>query len=525
MKTKGMAGIFFAVAFGIFMGQGSARAGIPEPDIIFYGQAVDSGGLIVTSGEVSIRVEAGQGNTVTYRYVIGSTAAYGSHYVVHVPVDAMKPNEGVKASFYLNALFVGESLLPAKGAVIEKNLNSYVAQDSDNDGMDDSWEIYYFGSLDRGGNGDANGDGVSDRDEYLNHTNPIAGVWTSAGADSLETCVSHPAVLKSCLEEAASDGKHNTIKLQIGEYDGLFVYSSASGENFDLQIVGGYGPDCASRTSLAPVTVLNGDEDRDGTGDGHVLLFNSTGAAGKVRLEGLHVKNGYAPGLMGGGIQVVAESGAVEILACKVSNNTSHQGGGIAVETQTGAVSLINNMVYSNTADEGGGVWINAAQAQVTLMNNTVAGNTGRLTGGGLYFRIDSEAQLSKFVNNILHGNSSLLGAELAIHHPGQKDKSPIFAYNVMSRRLGILTVPLLRIPRTYFFTDLKFKDPANGDYHLAEGSICINRGTFTDAPSTDIDGDPRGLLINMKKKKKKKSHRLKAINDRIDIGADEYVP
>lgn len=42
--------------------------------------------------------------------------------------------------------------------------------DTDGDGMDDNWEIANFGSLDRDGTGDFDGDGVSDLDEYLNGT-------------------------------------------------------------------------------------------------------------------------------------------------------------------------------------------------------------------------------------------------------------------------------------------------------------------------------------------------------------------
>jgi hypothetical protein len=38
--------------------------------------------------------------------------------------------------------------------------------------MDDSWEMTYFGTLDRDGSGDYDDDGVSDLDEFLAGTDP-----------------------------------------------------------------------------------------------------------------------------------------------------------------------------------------------------------------------------------------------------------------------------------------------------------------------------------------------------------------
>ena len=44
--------------------------------------------------------------------------------------------------------------------------------DSDHDGLPDDWEMKYFGTLDRDGTGDYDGDGISDLDEYRNGTDP-----------------------------------------------------------------------------------------------------------------------------------------------------------------------------------------------------------------------------------------------------------------------------------------------------------------------------------------------------------------
>src|SRR5262249_13215204 len=44
--------------------------------------------------------------------------------------------------------------------------------DTDGDGLDDDWEIAYFGDLSRDGNGDFDHDGQSDRAEFLSGTDP-----------------------------------------------------------------------------------------------------------------------------------------------------------------------------------------------------------------------------------------------------------------------------------------------------------------------------------------------------------------
>lgn len=48
------------------------------------------------------------------------------------------------------------------------------AVDSDGDGLDDDWEMTYFGNLSRDGSGDFDGDEQTDRDEFLSGTNPTS---------------------------------------------------------------------------------------------------------------------------------------------------------------------------------------------------------------------------------------------------------------------------------------------------------------------------------------------------------------
>ena len=47
-------------------------------------------------------------------------------------------------------------------------------EDTDDDGLDDEWEMLHFGTLARDGSGDFDRDGISDLDEFLNDSDPAA---------------------------------------------------------------------------------------------------------------------------------------------------------------------------------------------------------------------------------------------------------------------------------------------------------------------------------------------------------------
>ena len=58
--------------------------------------------------------------------------------------------------------------------------------DSDSDGLADAWELLYFGNLLQGANGDPDGDGVNNLQEFLQGRNPTVGTILDPGAVNLK---------------------------------------------------------------------------------------------------------------------------------------------------------------------------------------------------------------------------------------------------------------------------------------------------------------------------------------------------
>jgi hypothetical protein len=81
--------------------------------------------------------------------------------------------------------------------ILTANRNLFIARivlgDSDHDGLDDDWEMTYFGDLSHDGTADSDGDGLTDLQEFLAGTNPInndsvlrcLAVVTSAGGATI----------------------------------------------------------------------------------------------------------------------------------------------------------------------------------------------------------------------------------------------------------------------------------------------------------------------------------------------------
>ena len=183
------------------------------------------------------------------------------------------------------------------------------------------------------------------------------------------------------------------------------------------------------------------------------------------------------------------ESSAI-LTNCMITDNSSGgRCGGLYCKYSS--PTLINCTITGNsTKRAGGGLY--CYNASPTLINCTIADNSAELDGGGLYCISSS---LPELVNCILWGDSPNEIRNVGVEGPVLTYCDIEGGWN--SRGVGNLAAAPL------------FVDATSGDYHLTEGSPCIDAGTTSSvgAPMTDFEGDPRPLGAGH------------------DIGADEFNP
>jgi hypothetical protein len=177
-------------------------------------------------------------------------------------------------------------------------------------------------------------------------------------------------------------------------------------------------------------------------------------------------------------------------------NSSPQGGGGILVfgALPSDVATFTNNFFAGNTAKgDGGALWIYAG-SPVDITNCTLARNTTKMSGGGLH--LETAGSLT---NTIAWGNKAAMGTDVwaggATLDLDHDDIGELATGSTVVNDLGgnINTDPLLVAPPK--------------DLHLTAGSPCIDAGTCTGPPPTDIEGDPRPSGAG------------------CDIGADEFVP
>ena len=180
---------------------------------------------------------------------------------------------------------------------------------------------------------------------------------------------------------------------------------------------------------------------------------------------------------------------------CSIThNNSAGNGGGVYVEYGAGGVPYIlsNCLIANNTASNGGGIYVNH---ECHVDHCTVVNNASTNLGAGLYGNGD------KYIyNSIVWGNRRNGGVDnLANNYVCQNTAVEGMLVNGTgnidlvsdNNNAAVAYCPrFVRPSESAGSADVT----ADADWHLMEGSVCINRGdnSLIAADSLDLDGNAR---------------------------------
>jgi len=168
-------------------------------------------------------------------------------------------------------------------------------------------------------------------------------------------------------------------------------------------------------------------------------------------------------------------------------DNSARRGGGI--NSWGGDLDIVNCLLTGNSASDGGGIYIEGQTTNAVIGNSTIACNEA---GGGVY----CDAELLTVNNSILWGNMN--GAQLHTEErvtgwkPGTTVRLNSSCY---PNDPGDVTGDGTVIPSDCIHVDPLFADAGALDFHLQDGSQCIDAGSSSLVPAgliTDLDGNPR---------------------------------
>lgn len=178
-----------------------------------------------------------------------------------------------------------------------------------------------------------------------------------------------------------------------------------------------------------------------------------------------------------------------DIDRCKIYSNTATtQGAGVNIINKSGIIQ--NTLIHDNIAEgvgTGGAISVNASgnviNVEVDILNSTLTRNLGILASGiAGWTEPDSQSTADIRVQNTILDNNNDFEIE---------DGTPQFI------SLGGNFSSDAFMDEYFMFSDLlspdpMFVDPDFMDFHLLEGSLCIDAGIPTNSPSVDLDGATR---------------------------------
>ncbi|MHC4661931.1 MAG: choice-of-anchor Q domain-containing protein [Planctomycetota bacterium] len=188
--------------------------------------------------------------------------------------------------------------------------------------------------------------------------------------------------------------------------------------------------------------------------------------------------------------------GMYEIKWCRFTNNYSSGSGGAVQLDGLGDATISDCLfAFNNTSGDGGAFHL--TNRMVTGLNCTIANNSAASEGGGIYCT-GSAGVLADLYNFIIWNNdASSGGRQLFINNAGFDVTLSYCCYDTSAGHAAGAGISGLDYSNSWIFSDPLFVDPANCDFHLQEGSVCIDSGDTAIYNSIlyeyiDLDGNPR---------------------------------
>jgi hypothetical protein len=360
--------------------------------------------------------------------------------------------------------------------------------DTDNDGLPDTWEQEFFGTLTHGASDDPDGDGRLTLEEYRQGANPAWWGWYVDGsAAGSGDGTSWQTPFKTIQEGIDAASECDIVVVAQGTYHENVRFN---GTNIILRGADPLDPGVVAKTAIAAAVkgsscvTFSGFEDETCVLSGFTIRNGSASLGGGIcgsliypthaTIEFNTITGNSAPVGSGQGGGIAFCRGPINNnIIC--GNSALTWGGGLAWCYGT----IQNNTICGNSAlTLGGGL----AECRGLIENNTITGNSAQYGGGGLYYCNGT------IRNCIVWGNTAPADAQLPY--------SPSPSNCCIQAWTGGGTGNTNRDPR---FVDLDGPDDnpntwEDNNYRLQSDSPCIdagwNEGWMWGA--IDLDGNPR---------------------------------
>ncbi|MBN1982354.1 MAG: right-handed parallel beta-helix repeat-containing protein [Chitinivibrionales bacterium] len=294
-------------------------------------------------------------------------------------------------------------------------------------------------------------------------------------------------------------GKAITVK-SINGPDQCIIESSSTDWGYDRAFI--FESNETSDSILDGITIRNFWFLTCCDGGAGICVMNGSPTIRNCKITNCHIQTDGCPCIiLGGGVFV--SQGVAFIENCIIKGNSSFYGGGLSSsETNVCTLVLHNCLIADNFAYEGAGVW--GGLNDTLILSNCIVVNN---YGGGIYLYSGAGKHIiqctiahNDYGVSSASGSASLTRSLVWENYNYQINFDPIPPYTASSNYMSDHNPP---------YSNPKFVDPGNNDYHLQWDSPCIDFCTDPGYDTNDVDFDGEARQMGAA----------------VDAGADEVGP